>query len=56
MIIGIVVLMSTLGVLSVGCIFLLLRYQRAHKRIIKNEKVVNDFQFEWETNAGKAWQ
>jgi hypothetical protein len=54
MIIGIVVLMSTLGVLSVGCIFLLLRYQRAHKRIIKNEKVVNDFQFEWETNAGKA--
>merc|ERR1712072_474048 len=54
MIIGIVVLMSTLGVLSVGCIFLLLRYRRAHKQIIKNEKVVNDFQFEWETNAGKA--
>lgn len=54
MIIGIVVLMSTLAVLSVGLVLLLFRYRRAHKQIIKNEKVVNDFQFEWETNAGKA--
>merc|ERR1711977_646558 len=29
-------------------------YHSAHKKVIRNEKVAKDFQFEWETNAGKA--
>ena len=52
MVIGILV--ATLALLSICIVLLFWRYRRVHRRIIHNEKVVNDFQFEWETNAGRA--
>ena len=50
----IAVLCSVLGLLMIGMVFLIIRYRTAHKKVIQNEKVAKDFQFEWETNAGKA--
>lgn len=54
MILAIGILVASLGILSAGIIFLLYRYRRAHKQIVQNERSGSDFQFEWETNAGKA--
>mmetsp|Transcript_22434 Transcript_22434/g.47189 ORF Transcript_22434/g.47189 Transcript_22434/m.47189 type:complete len:1193 (+) Transcript_22434:338-3916(+) len=48
------ILVATLSLLGIGILYLFFRYRRAHKKILKNEKVAKDFQFEWETNAGKA--
>ena len=48
------VLVGTLALLAVVTIFLFYRYRTVHKKVIRNEKVAKDFQFEWETNAGRA--
>lgn len=48
------VLLGTLGLLTILLVCLFYRYRTAHKKVIRNEKVAKDFQFEWETNAGKA--